>query len=780
MIAPQRRVLFLTATAVALVLPGQLLAQGADSKPALEEVIVTSQKRDSNLQDTAVSVQVLSGDRLDELNISGFDDYVQYLPSVNFTSSRPGVSQIYMRGIVSGSNGNHSASQPSVAVYLDEQPITTINEILDIHSYDLARIETLSGPQGTLFGSSSQAGTLRIITNKPQVGEFEAGYDLAVNTVKEGEEGYTGEGFVNIPLSDNAAVRLVGWYDKAAGYIDNVPATLDFAASGISIDNSDVVKDDWNDVKTTGAHGLLRVDLNEDWTLTPGLIYQEMDSSGEFEHDPDDLGDLESRSFFDTYYDEKWYQASLTVEGKLGNLDVVYAGAYLDRDRDRESVYDYTGYSEYLEDAYAGTYDCLYYQASGDCANPQQYVSQDENWSRQSHELRIQSSQDQRFRYIVGLFYQDAEHDFDLQYTVDEVDPAVSIIEGGAVVWQTKQVRRDREKAVFGELSFDVTDSLTVMGGARWYDYKNELYGFNGFIGHCTGFYDDDGKFVEDRENGTPQRPCFDTKILDGTKENDDIIYKFNLSYTINDDALVYGTYSEGYRPGGVNRARVPDIPGYDEDFAKNYEFGWKTTWMDGRLRLNGAAYYIEWDDFQFSILDFTISNLTIINNAGQATVKGFEFDVDWAATNALTLSFSGSYNDAELEDDLVNGDDLLAPSGTALPFVPEFQFSTIARYDAEIGSFDAFGQAAWNYTDSSWSDLDVSVREEMESYNILNLAAGISRDSWNASLFIDNATDERAELNRAYPGYPSPSGKDNTVQTNRPRTIGIRFGQRF
>jgi len=525
---------------------------------------------------------------------------------------------------------------------------------------------------------------------------------------------------------------------------------------------------------------MLKVDLNENWTITPAIIYQKMDSGGVFHHNPEaeGVGDLETTEFFDTFYDEEWYQASLTVEGKIGDMDLVYAGAYLDRDRD--SQYDYTGYAEYLEDLYGNYYgnDCYLYAADGGCANPSQYVAQNENWKRYSHELRLQSSQDQRLRFVLGMFYQEAKHDFDLQWIPPDMNSADSVIQGGNTVWQTKQVRNDQDEAAFGEVSFDITDKLTVLGGARYYRYENELYGFNGFLGHCTGFYDDNGKFVEDPENGTPQFPCFDTRILDDTAKNDDVIGKLNFTYALDDDRLVYFTWSEGYRPGGVNRARVEGVPSYKEDFTTNWELGWKTTWMDNRLRFNGAVYYVEWDEFQFAILDFDVSNLTIIRNAGQATVKGLEFDVDYALSNSLTLSFSGAYTDAELDDDIVTGGEILAPQGTALPFVPEYQFSTIGRYDATIGSFDAHAQIAWSFTDSSWSGLESDNREKQDAYNLVNLSFGLGKDNWSANLFIDNATDERAEITRAYAGYPSE--KDSYLDTNRPRTIGIRFGQKF
>lgn len=704
----------------ALLLPTYAL----NAAPVLEEVIVSAQKRDANLQDTAVSVQVLGGEALSDLNVKGFDDYIQFLPTVSFDTTRPGVAQVYMRGISSGGDGNHSASMPSVGVYLDEQPITTINEVLDLHAYDIARIETLAGPQGTLFGASSQSGTLRIITNKPVMGEFEAGYDVSGNKVEHGDEGYTLEGFVNIPLADNTALRLVGWHDKAGGYIDNVERTVTFAASGLTATSK--AEENFNDVTTTGMRALLKVDLNDRWTVTPGITYQEMKSNGVFSHDPDELGDLNTQEYFDTFYDEEWYQASLTVEGKVGNLDLVYAGAYLDRDRISE--YDYTGYAEYLEDVYAYYgYDCLYYQADGTtCANPSQYVDGDENFNRTSHELRIQSSQDERLRFIAGIFYQEQEHEFDLQWVVPDMNSADSVIPGGKTTWQTHQVRNDQDQAIFGEVSFDITEDITALVGARYYEYDNKLYGFNGFIGHCTGDYIN-GQFVEGAGANVPQYPCFDTKILDGKQSNEDSIWKGNLTYNISDDLMIYITYSEGYRAGGVNRARVDGIPGYEEDFTKNYEFGWKTSWLEKRLRFNGAIYQVQWDDFQYSILDFDVSNLTIIYNAGQATVNGLEFDIDFAATDELILKFSGSYNDAELDDDIINDGEVLAPSGTQMPFVPEIQYTAIARYATDVGEFNVYGQAAFSYTDDSWSELDVSVRSKQSSYEVLNLAAGFT-----------------------------------------------------
>jgi outer membrane receptor protein involved in Fe transport len=785
--------------AISMALAGTALAATvvapAHAAATLEEVVVTAQKRTENLQDVAVSIQVLGNERLENLQIKGFEDYILFLPTVSYTSNGPGYGQVYMRGISSGGDGVHSGSMPSVGVYLDEQPVTTINQILDVHVYDIARIETLSGPQGTLYGQGSQAGTIRIITNQPVIGEFQGGYDLYADTVTDGDEGYGVDAFVNIPISDRMAVRLVAWHQDEGGWIDNVPGELNYALSGISRDNLALVEDGFNTVETTGLRAQLKIDLNDNWTLTPGINYQQQEAQGIWFENPQYTGQERAVSrFFPDWQDEDWIQASVTLEGEIGNLNLVYAGAYLDRDVD--SSYDYSGYAEYLEYYYAAYNEyvgyeylaCLYYDALGDCADGSQFVLGDETFKRTSHELRIQSSPDNRFRWIAGLFYQHQEHLFDLQWVVPDMDPARSVVQNGVTTWQTHQQRIDRDKAVFGEFYFDLTDTVTLTLGGRYFEYENSLYGFNGFIGHCTGFFDENGDFVEDPD-GEPQYPCFDTGILDDVAEGDDFSWKGSLEWKITPDKLIYVTYSEGFRAGGVNRARVPGIPKYQPDFVENYEFGWKTQWAGGTVRFNGAAYLIDWKDFQYGFLDFTISNLTIIQNVGNAQTRGVEFELDWAPVDNLLLSFAGSYNDAELEEDFWRDerdrDDGLppdAPEGTPMPYVPEWQYTAIGRWNFDLGSLPAFAQAAVSYRDGSWNDLEEtnSRRARMDSYTVLNLSTGIERDNWNLTLYANNVTDERGQIDIGDPGYASPSGLDFNTGYIRPRSYGIRWAHRF
>ena len=787
--------------AATVVVPAQ--AQD-ESSALLEEVIVTAQKREQNLQDVAVSIQVLDNEQLENLGVRSFDDFVNFLPTVSYTAQGgaggPGFGQIYMRGIASGGDGNHSTSMPSVGYYLDEQPVTTINQVLPIHMYDIARVETLAGPQGTLYGQGSQLGTIRIITNKPEMGVSTGGYDVEVNTTKSGDPGYDLNGFWNFPLGERAAIRLVAWHQETGGYIDEVPTTMHFPGpQPHTIDNSAFVEENANEVTTTGLRALLKIDLNDNWSITPGIMAQNADHEGYFEHNPDFYGDLQNGRLWPASGIDDWYQATLTLDGNIGDVNVVYAGAYLDRDQNYE--YDYSDYTEnwaYYQLYYSPDDPwCVYYDDAGECAVGTQYVDAQNAFTRQSHELRFQSSGDQRLRWIGGLFYQKQKHDFDLQYTVPTSAVASSVVEGGRVVWQTKQVRTDIDEAIFGELTFDFTEKFSGTLGARYFEFDNELYGFNGFLRHCTGQYID-GDFVEipADEGGEIQYPCFDTRILDDVAKGDDWAGKVNFEYRIDDAKMVYFTWSEGFRAGGVNRARVEGIPRYDPDFVTNWELGWKMTLADGAVRFNGAIYLLDWDNFQFGFLDFAVSNLTIVQNVGNSRTKGVEWDLTWGMNDNNTLTFAGSYNDAKLQTDFWRTKDLEeagepanAPKGTPMPYVPKWQLTGIWRSNFDLGSMPSFFQAAASYTDARWNDLDtlnVPAIQKMDDYTLVNLSTGIDKDNWTLTFYVNNLFDERAQIDIEDPGYVVPPGLQRppghkwTQVTNRPRSFGIRFGQRF
>jgi outer membrane receptor protein involved in Fe transport len=720
----------------------------------LEEVIVTAQKRTESMQDVPISIAALNEDALTSLNISGFEDYVMQVPSISFNQRRPGQGQIFMRGVSDGGNINQSLQGPSVAIYLNEQPVTAVGFNLDLHIYDVNRIEVLMGPQGTLYGAASQAGNLRIITNQPDPSGFSSGFDLTAETISDGDESYMAEGFVNIPLSDNAALRLVAWYDDDGGYIDSVADTITYPLSGITRTNEKYIKDDFNENTTKGMRAALRVDLNDSWTTTVSGMYQDSDADGVWDHDPVGLDDFEVGRFFEDSQEDEWYQLALTVEGDLGFADLTYAGGYLDRDFD-----SYNDYSHYSIDGFVEPYYTCYVSYFGPCVDPSIQNNHHSDTTYQSHELRLASNSGERLHWIVGGFYSDVETEFDRQWSVPPINPGAAVQDD--LYFQTDQKREDEEVSFFGEITYDITDKLSGTVGYRWFDDETTLQGFVGTVFWptcCFGF--------------SPTRPPdnVDTKF-----DGDDDTWKFNLAYDLTEDVMLYVTYAEGYRPGGANRA-----PGvgetYDPDFVDSYEFGWKTTLLDGRWRLNGAVYYMEWDDMQLGFFNRDISLLGLVDNVGSSESKGFELDTTFLATQNLELSLAYAYNEAELTDDYFagTGDVPDALDGQDLPFTPDNKYTVTARYSFDIGQLASHFQVNYVYTDEMYNNIFLDDREKMDDYGLLNATFQIEGDGWHAKLFGTNLTDEVADL------YINNDDIQRLVTVNQPLTVGISFGMNF
>jgi outer membrane receptor protein involved in Fe transport len=766
----------------AVAAQAQTAPQGA---VALDEVVVTAQKRSENLQDVPVSIQALGQAKLEQLQVASFTDYVKYLPSVSFQTTSPGFSNVYFRGVASGGDGNHSGSLPSVGVYLDEQPVTTIQGALDIHIYDIARVEALSGPQGTLYGASSQAGTLRIITNKPSTAGFSAGYDLEANTIAHGDQGYVAEGFVNQPLSDKVAVRLVGWAEHQGGYIDNVAGSRTYPTSGITVTNADRVKKDYNDVDLYGGRAAMKIEAGDNWVITPQVMGQVEKVGGLFAEDRT-LGALKVAHYYPENSKDKWWQAAMTVEGKISNLDVTYAGSYLDRDVDTRQ--DYTDYS-FFYDTLAG-YGAYWTDDAGNPVDPSQYIIGHDAYMKLSHELRVSTPQEYRFRVVGGLFYQRQTHGITQNYRIDDIGDSISVPGYPGTIWLTQQKRVDRDSAAFGEAAFDITDKLTLTGGIRFFKSDNSL---KGFYGYGAGY------------GSTGERACFTGPEIEGSpctnldkrvKENGNS-KKINLTYKIDPDKLVYVTYSEGFRPGGINRRGT--LPPYQSDFLKNYEFGWKTSWADNRLRWNGAVFHQTWDDFQFSIVG--ANGLTEIKNAVSADINGAETDFSFAIKHGLTLNGAATYIDAKLKGaycgkvDPATGQPITdcpvdmdeyperAPDGQRLPVTPKFKANLNARYEFDLAGYDAFVQGGIVGQTSAWADLRTFAREvlgKQAGYITTDLSAGFGRDSWTFSAYVVNLNDSRASLTRTTECVEAVCGAEVYSVPLRPRTIGVKFGQKF
>ena len=789
------------------------------------EIIVTAQKREENLQDVPVSIQAIGTRRLDQLNISNFEDYTKQLPSVSFQTSAPGSTVVYMRGVASGGDGNHSGSLPSVGTYLDEQPVTTIGGTLDVHIYDIARIESLAGPQGTLYGASSQAGTIRIITNKPELGTTFGRVDAEINSVAHGEMGGSLEGMINFPIGTNMALRAIAFYQRDGGYIDNVFGERSYTdgEDTLTFDNSELVKKNINDTTVYGGRAALKIDLNDTWTVTPTIMHQYLKSGGVFYMD-EDQDDLDVVRFKKDRSRDEFTQAALTIQGKVANFDVTYAGAYMDR-----PTYGFNDYTDYTDayDAYAVYYGYSglldyhnYTDNAGNLIDPRQFIRGKNHYKKMSHEVRVASPSDKPFRILLGAFYQRQTNDIYQDYMVQDLATDLSVGGWPGTIWLTLQERVDKDYALFGEASFDLTPQITLTAGGRLFKYDNTLFGFAGFGTPNPGGFSSgerrcltvNGLEVRADVPGAPlapgsldDTPCtnvgnvVDGKLVPRRSKGDGFTHRVNAQYKPNEDVMLYATWSRGFRPGGINRQ--PNAPAYDPDYLTNYELGWKTNF--GPIRWNGAIYHQVWKGFQFSFLGE--NSLTVIQNGRDAKVQGIETDVGYTG-GGFTLNAAAAYTNAKtkgnicdsiLDDEECTDSGIITPSGTRLPVTPKFKLATTARYAWPMGPGNAHVQGGLSYQSSASADIrqasfacgpilgsdicgGINPNDfvgRIRSSTLVDLFAGYDWASYSVELFAKNLFDERNDVSRF---VVCSICTQNKILAGRPRTIGIRAGMKF
>jgi len=715
----------------------------------IEEVIVTAQKKSENLQDVPISVNTLSNEDLNNLNIKDFSDYVLQLPSVSAIQRRPGMGQIFMRGISDGGNSNQSLQGPAVAIYLDESPVTMIGDNLDVHVYDIERIESLSGPQGTLYGAASQAGNLRIITNKPS-SDFDTGFNVSLDTTSGGGLSNMVESFINIPLSDNAAIRIVGYNDRDAGYIDSVSDSITFPLSGITRGNDDYVENDFNDSVKSGYRAALRINLDDNWVLDGSIMGQNLESDGVWDHDPDRLGAYKVGRFFEDSQEDDWTRFSATITGDLGFADLTFTTSSLDRDFEVLS-----DYSHYSIDGYVEGYYTCYTSYFGPCVDPSIQFENDTSQTFDTHEIRLSSNSDNRLSWILGAFYTENETKYNSQWHIPPIHPDAKVPTSKDLYYQTDQVRKDSEDAIFGELYYQLNDKTNITIGHRRFDNETKLNGFVGTVWWPSSLY------------GSSTRPDNVNSVFKGK----DSITKLNIAYDVSDDTMIYLTKSEGYRPGGANRTQQLGST-YDADFLKNTEFGFKSIFSNGKARLNGALYQMNWDDIQLGWFDSSISLLGLVDNIGKAESSGYELDLRYLLTDNLSFNIAASKNDAKLKADYVLRGSVRARNGQDLPFTPDLKYNFNVNYESNKGNIMQLNYA---YVDSMWNDLFYADREKQDSYAIANFFyIKPINDNSSIQIYIDNIFDEKAEL------YINSEDIQRLITVNRPRSIGIKYSWNF
>ena len=784
------------AAAVSAALAGYTTTQAQ-----LEEIVVTATKKTENLQDIAGNIQAITESDLKKAQVVNMEDYAKLIPAMSYVNYTPGTGKIYFRGIADD-NGTF-ISEESSALYIDEQPVTQAGMAVDVRMVDIARIEALAGPQGSLYGSSAQSGAIRIITNKPDTSEFAASVDMTLRasaTSPRNEDSWDISGMVNVPISDNFAIRAVGFTAEDGGYVDVIEGvSARFGLNKNTDFNPSVVREDVNTFKTSGGRIFGKWDTDDGYIMA-GLSAQNNHSDG-YNYFDQSKGDLQRVSFYDEPRDDDWTQLSLTIEKDLGFAKLISATSYFDRDvfyqQDRTTYSMYFGTFCYYYNGYASTSRYCFQPvgtsyAYNDVPGWQTLVQ----WnSSRTQEFRL-SNQSDDLDWVLGLFYQEREEGWDFEtMTVDYRNSLGYANQMASVatylpdrlpvaptdVWWASYDRTNWETmAVFGEVNYRFNEKVELTVGGRFFDREaDKKY----WVENPKGALTADGVLPRNKRDN---------------ESNSDFVPKVSIKYNINDDMMVYALYSEGYRPGGVNRGRssAPIYPDkYDADFLLNTEIGFKSTLADGNVRLNVTYFTMDWENYQIELVD--PSNLPcntagaypapacgqpwqkVVANLGDATSSGLQLEVLAAINDSTEIGWNSQWGDSKTNTELADGS---APAGSRLPQVPEFKANLWIDKSfnfSALGATEGFARASLSYTGDTVSAVQPDYSYNQASFTIADVKVGIMGDDWELDIFVNNLTDERAQIavNDWYFDFFFGNARQ---YTNRPREMGIRYTKRW
>ena len=774
---------------------------GAVAQMVLEEITVTATKRETTIQDVPFSINAQTAADIQRTGATDLEELSRNVAGLTVQNLGPGQSQVAIRGV---SAGQVVRDQPGVkeqvGVYLDESVISLSLFTPDFDFFDLNRVETLRGPQGTLFGSGSVGGTIRYITNKPDPDAFDASVALDLNTLTDGGTGGSIKGMVNIPLGDGgAALRLVGYTTEYGGWID---ARME----------SGGMKSDVNGGNRTGLRAALAFNIGDSITITPRVVYQEIETDGfnrqesfnlyanpytdgapDTAREPIQLGERQQHLLLDEAFTDETLLADLVFEASLNAFDFTFVGSQMSRDilvsRDASAL---TG------------------SVSVDLEYPDPGVLLASNLrdttdlTQTTFEARVSSNSDGRFQWLFGAFTSDVEREY-LQYlptpgyalvtdatlgdgtSADVANgyPDLDSPYNASLPYDINQI------AVFGEVNFDITDAVQLTVGGRWYDFEESRRFY-------TGGLFSNGDDVTD------------------TTSSDGFTPRVMASFDLNDQVTLNAQVSQGFRLGGVNdplniplcsdedEAIFGSFQSYNDEKMWNYEAGIKSGFGNG-VTFNAAVFYSEIEDLQ-ATLDAGSCSSRVSFNVPKAHSTGVEFELGASPTDSLYFSLAGSLLQSEFDSTVVDGSgDVIGglESGNRLASVPDFQIAASGSWYIPVemfGGSEYFVNAtihhvgdritqpsdqvpgAGDFTSGlpfggATGDEVTSLDLLLDPYTIVNLSTGIEKGDWSAVLYIHNVGDENANISfdrerggRARLGF----------RTNKPRTIGVTFRKSF
>ena len=734
----------------------------------LEEIIVTAQKREQALAEIPMSITVLDGDMLARQQADNFQDMLALVPGLSIVSATRGVTRLTLRGINTGGVAS------TVGVYVADVPFGSSSGLAngailsgDFDTFDLARVEVLRGPQGTLYGASSLGGVMKYVPNPANMEKFEAKLQGSVESVKDADPGYALTGAVNMPMGDQFAIRASGFYRVDEGYIDSIgnnpiPALQD---PTVNVLEGTLVQEDINSVDTYGGRIQALYQPSDKFSINLTALMQDIDSGAPntVDGDPDTLDALNS-SPVQSRYQEQFTDIAYRV----------YSGT-IDWDFDAASLQSVTSYGTFEQDfqldaAIAASLtggpplSALLTFLFDDPNTPEvapllssilPQITSTDKWTQ---EFRFLSADSDTFEWLVGAYYTEEESLID--QTILAVEPGTQNLVAGFPTLAVANVASEYEEiAVFANATWHVTEQFELSFGARQSD--NEQSAAQNTDGPLAG--------------GAPL-------TINGSSSESPLTWSFSPRYTFNDNTSTYLRVATGFRPGGPNILPPGAPPGtpasYDSDSLTSYEAGLKTKSSNGLFALDFAAYYLDWDDIQL----FAVVNGFGVNaNGGTAVSKGLEFTAAFMPTEDFVLSFNGAYTDAYLTQDTDPA--LGGLDGDPLTFVPEWSFGLSGDYEWAVGSDSiAYVGGTLGYTGErpigfDERESDGSIREA-GSYTTLNLRAGLRTERWNFELYGKNVTDETAVTSVGTENTPATGRVD--LGTIRPQTFGLLVGVSF
>ncbi len=735
----------------------------------LQEIIVTAQKRVSTVQDTPISITAITGQDLLDRGITDINSVVQSVPGVSMRTSGPGQTELEIRGMTS-SGGNSS----TVGFYLDDTPLSAPASaqngkvVIDPNLYDLNRIEVLRGPQGTLYGSGSMGGTIKLVPNAPNPSAFDASAQAIFGGTDHVDGLNSTENvMLNLPLSDAMAFRLVaslghvtGWISRIVTADESFPAPINATTRGnVAAAPAAISYPDVNDENSRTIRAALLFKPTDRLSIEPTFLYQEITQGG--------LSLIDSQPGTLTQYQP--YDLGEPFEDRidLGSLNVQYHFDFADLTstsskwtRDENLRQDGT-------EEIATVIGVPIYPSEGGFGPTSPTSLEDDKSQQWSEEIRLTSAGDTTFKWLIGYFYQDFESDWDLYVPTPDAVPLTGTADGFTQIQPTKIL----QNSFFGEASYTFLQNLTATAGLRRYYYHGSVNtAVSGWLS----------------SSGSSSNDYFST-----SERNSGVTPKFNLSYQLDKDLLLYGTVAQGFRPGGGNQpipttgalgtqclANLEAIGltsaplGFNPDKVWSYELGEKFRNSDGRLTINTAGYFENWQHIQQNIP--LACGFPFTGNAGDAHIYGVELEINAVVLPGLVASVNGSWLHAEYIANAV-------PATTIddrVQNTPEVMASGSLSYRHGItDSLSAIGRVDNNYVGSR---IDTTAQANyLPAYDLTNIRAGVEGSNWTAVLFVNNVTNRLALLTNS-PAINVNVHTFNRTAVEQPLTFGIDLSYRL